>query len=435
MSSRPQHLSYAVPDARTTVSRSRRVLRFGLTWLSPPIAAVVALLVGVGVSQALALGVLNGLTALAVTAALIVVAGAGGRALRAARARRVLTYVEQSVRLSMPVPEFLAAAARSEDRFVARRLRDVAASTSNGTMLADALRGDVPELPRRITDLLRVATDNGALATTLARLIGEPLRSAERDANRRLPWLYFAVMIVALPAAVVMLCVFMLPKWTEVLRRSGVPLSPLLRALASVDVGWYAIALVAALLGIVILLAVVSRSVRWLFIGRHDLGTSRGTFLARIAWHLPIVGALARDRDHADVCHAIADGLAFGRPINVVLAEAGGLHVNAVLGERLRVWRRLAEGGLPLAAAARAAKMPGIVAGLAGDCAHASAEAFAFLARHYESRAMRRGDWLAAAAMPTMTLIFGAIVGAVTFAVFDAIARLLDATTPYPIGV
>ena len=94
----------------------------------------------------------------------------------------VLSYLEQAVRLNLPLPAMLTAAAASEPPGTARLLRHLRNDLESGTSMANALRQTAPVVGRRITGLIESAERLGQLpADIAANYPGSPPAPAERS--------------------------------------------------------------------------------------------------------------------------------------------------------------------------------------------------------------------------------------------------------------
>jgi type II secretory pathway component PulF len=366
---------------------------------------------------------------------LLVSAGMFARAVRRSRAVAALNYVEQAVRLNLPLPPMIAAAEAGEQGRLARKLGVLRGHLEGGHPLAAALDDALPGLPPRSLGLIAAAERNGRLSSTLARLVRE-LRRPQRDPSRAilLRW-YPPMFVLALTVALGFVGVFVMPKFYDIFREFRIEVPPFTRAVMG---AWlYAAAPIAALAIFLTLLLtgrMVTESVRppW---ARVNLGPVR-ELPGLLAWWTPVARGVVRDRGLADVCHVLADAAAAGRPMHAALRDAALLGVNVVLRRRLRRWAEGVEQGAPLAEAARDAGMPRLACGmLATTSARGAADApatFEFLARYYDGRFSRAAALIEAAMVPAMVFVFAFLVGSVVLGLFlpliDLINRVTDLT-------
>src|SRR5215213_9717495 len=84
------------------------------------------------------------------------------RGLRRSRAVAALNYVEQAVRLNLPLPPMLLAAERGETGRLRTKLRRLRERLENGYPLAAAMDRTLPGLPARTIGLVAAAERTGA---------------------------------------------------------------------------------------------------------------------------------------------------------------------------------------------------------------------------------------------------------------------------------
>src|SRR5688572_26235968 len=116
-------------------------------------------------------------------AALVLLLPVAVQSVRAVRRRRGLTalsYVAQAVRLNLPLPYMIDAARLSERGALRRRLFELRELLEAGYPVGEALAEAVPEVPRRAVTLTSAGERLGRLPQTLARLVGEQQREADR---------------------------------------------------------------------------------------------------------------------------------------------------------------------------------------------------------------------------------------------------------------
>jgi type II secretory pathway component PulF len=358
------------------------------------------------------------------------------RSVRRGHATAVLGYLEQAVRLNLPLPDLLAAAALSERGALRRRLMALRERIESGEPIGDALARSLSGLPHRTITLVQAAERNGQIATGLRRIIDQE-RSARRadSAVRTDPSsaLFFRWYPLVLATGVSLVCflfgLIVVPKYKQICQDFGVPIPPLTRWVWDLT-PWLLVVVVAACA--VILLARVAGLSGELFTPRLVRLNPLTWAADPLLWHLPPARGIVRSRGLADVCHTAADALEGGHTFERALGEASTLRVNTVLRRRLRVWADLAGQGDPPADAARLAGMPPLVTGMLSTArsGEGAAHAMRFLARYYEGRFSRAAHVLRAAAAPALALFFGVIVAAVAAAQFLPLVRLMDKLTP-----
>lgn len=436
--SEPPMIAYASVGDVSVQTFRRRLLRSMLRGSLASILAIALLVAFVGLFQLFHLGPLTAGMGMITCAIVTTIAAGSIRAARRQRAITILTYCEQGIRLAMPLPEFLSAVAMNESRRMSRRLHAIVRTLLSPASLSDALDGELVELPRRVRELLRTAEVNGTLGPTLRRLLDEsPTRSPETDDPAVMPLAYVAVMAAFITIPIVMIAIFVMPKFAEIFRDFGAPAPWTWKFFAVLsEPVMLTVGLVTIAIGFMLLLSVLKRNARWIFFRRAEADRPLKQYSDRLLRLVPFAGRQIGDRDWADVCQVIAEGLDQQRPLDAVLREATSPHLNVATIERLDRWGAHLRAGDGLSGAARAAGVPTLVSGLIGNSGIASdtlAPTFAFLARHYRGRVASRGAWLRAAVMPVVTIIAGACVLFVALLIWTPLCALIDATLPYPL--
>lgn len=437
----PPMMGYASLSDFRTLSVARRLRRLMLRQLILIAIGLGLLVVFVGLFLLLMLSPL--MAGLGLIACLFVTAVAGGcfRAARRQRATVILSYCEQGIRLHAPLPEFLRAIAYNESPRTARRLLAIVETLEAPASLGSAIASELPELPLRYGELLRVAESSGTVVPTITRLVreDEPI-DPEASARGSMTGAYIAITFLAVTTLVALLAVFVMPKLAQISYDFGIPLPWMSGYRSAMGYDATLVVFVALIvLAIVIVMRALSRNVEGIFFRRREHDRPFRAVTDRVLWHLPIVGGGIRDRDWGDICQVLADGLTEYRPLDAMLREAAGTqHLNDVSATRMERWLIGVARGMTASAAARAAGVPSTIWGMIGQTkmsADALAPIFAFLARHYRARDTRRSAWIAAAAVPAVTLVAGAIVAGVGLFLWIPLTRVLDAAMPYRVGL
>jgi type II secretory pathway component PulF len=320
----------------------------------------------------------------------------------------------------------LQAAEQAETPGVRRQLFRLRMRLEIGIPVARALDEAVPALPRRTLGLIDAADRVGRLGPALARLATRRELAPRRDPSSGifLRW-YSLVLWVFVIGATSTLAVLVIPRYVQITRGFDLPVPAASRwVLAWGD----EVLPIAASLTLPLLLVYVGRMTAAVLaprLQRPAVLTSAGD---RLLWHLPLARSVTRARGFADVCNVLADALEAGSSPVGALTDASALKTNGVLLRRVRRWAERADAGLPLADAARAARMPKLMVGLlatttvGGD----APRVLRFLARYYESRFSRAAELLRSAAAPLLALVFGALVLVVALAVMTPLVDLAD---------
>ncbi len=350
---------------------------------------------------------------------------------RRRRALLLVGYVEQALRLNLPLPRMLEAAARGERGATSDRLNEVKAAVATGWDVSDALAENVPELAWRETEQLKSAERLGRLPAAMARLRERLRRRTQQTWGDPMLGMSYGVVVVLFMVMVLgFLTALILPKLIEVFEDfdTQLPWVTQLTFDAAQKSGWVLLILgvgsTAALAGYglwVLVQGVTGR--RPLFAGLWD----------GIAWRLPLLGRVVRSRAWSDGCMMVGEGLRSGLSLHEAAAEAGNGGINATAKRRFMRWSDLLASGEPAGSAAAEAGLPGVMAGMVGSVERVSepAEVFAFLEGYYADRGGARASLLRASVMPTIVVVLGLVTGWIVLSMFLPLVRLIEAVMPY----
>ncbi len=366
-----------------------------------------------------------GLLVLVVTVAIVVVR------LRRQRVRVILSYLEQAVRLNLPLSPFLRAAASSERGQTALRLLELERVLAAGGGLGEGLAATVPECSTRVAAVVAAAERTGQLPAALRRVVREEAAAREPSVDRAVyARVYPLVLVLFCGGLMTGMMVFVVPKFREIFAdfRIQGSLPPVTQGFINFsdwmcnDWGWFCV--VPPI--ILIFLCLLGMYVRTIFFVERGPGLLQ-PIVDRVLWVVPGWHSMARDRGLADVCQYVGDALPGGATAQLALDSAADLPDNAVLRSRIVRWREGVERGMSLGAAAEAARLPALLVGLlsTGETAGNVPEALRFLARYYRVRFSRVFTLIIAAAEPLMILVLGTLVGLIVVALFQPIVALL----------
>ena len=350
---------------------------------------------------------------------------------RRRRANAAIAYLEQAVRLNLPLSRMLYAAQRSERGVIVRRLGALRQLLEDGYPVGAAVEVAIPEVAERDAALIEASERIGRLPQTLHRMVAEQAGEAARRSTSELTFYrtYPFVMAAVITSVLGMVMIFVMPKYEQIFRDFNIPLPPITTHTLSV----------ARVAGPIVLAGVAAAVLVWTGLSlwqmfrpvRFGSVVGRGA-IDRVVWGTPIAHGIARDRGLADAFALIAGALDNGMQIERAFAEASNLEINVALRERFERWAQGLAGGASLADAARAAPMPSIVAGILVSARGpaAAAEVFRFLARYYHTRYSRAAALVQGAIVPIVVFFFAAIVACVALSLFMPITSLIDHLAP-----
>lgn len=392
------------------------------------------LLFGIGTAVGLIIAPVLGYVAAALVLGLLPLITHVAHAVRLRRGAMLLGYLEQAVRLNLPLSRMLYVAQVSERGGTMRRLGQLRQLLEEGYPIGSAVGAAVPEISERQAAMIEVGERIGRLPQTLRKLLRE--QSAEavaRNASEMSFYRAYAfVMVVMLTAVTGMVMVFVIPKYESIFRDFNQKLPPI--TVFVLDV--------ARTIGPLLLAGVAAATLFWTGLSlwqtfhpvRFTSIIGRGV-RDRLVWATPLARGIAHHRALGDAFGVVADALRVGATADRALAEAAQLDVNEIVRRRLENWSSLVARGAPLADAAQAVRMPplvsGMLAGPGGSVTGSSAvEVFAFLARYYDTRFSRLAALVEAAVVPLLVLFFGVVVACIALALLQPMITLIDAVSP-----
>lgn len=358
----------------------------------------------------------------------IVMIAAVGHAISRGRKRSVgdiLVYLEQTVRLNLPLKSMLWAAERDESFGTAARLSRLGALLDQGRPLAAALAQAVPEMPNRTVQKIAAAENLGQLQTALTRLVRSgrktPAAPGEEIGFYKA---YPPAMLIVLGTVVSGLMIFVMPKYEDIFLDFKIPLPAVTRALLDITRNeWFQQSLsIVALIWLGQMLAgMLSSRERRFF----------GNLLHGVYYYIPILHRQILDRGMAGLCETVAGAVAASWPLDRTLREAADMQDNALLHRRINKWADQITAGLSTSDAARKARLPDLISAMLAPARSADdlAQALVFLARHYQTRYDRARIILHAAYIPIVVTIMGICVGFVALSMFVPMVDLIQATS------
>ena len=407
-----------------------RIAKFILEMLFWMLAAGVLLFglgVAVGLVAAPAFGYIAAILMLGAMPLIVRVA----QTIRRRRAIAAIAYLEQAVRLNLPLSRMLYAAQRSERGPLVQRLGAFRQLLEDGYPIGAALEAGVPEVPEREAALIEASERVGRLPQALHKLVAEQAADAARRQIQDVAFYrtYPFVMAVVISSVLAMVMIFVMPKYETIFHDFNIRLPQITE---------YTLA-TARVLGPILLAGVAAAVLVWTGLAlwqmfhpvRFTSVVGRGV-RDRIIWATPVAHGIARDRGLADAFDLIAGALHNAMPLDRAFAEASHLEINGALRVRFERWAQGILGGASIADAARAAPMPPLVAGMLVNVRgpEAAAEVFRFLARYYHTRYSRTAALANAATVPLVVFCFAALVTCVAMSLFVPIISLIDHLVP-----
>ncbi|QNN22386.1 hypothetical protein HED60_08900 [Planctomycetales bacterium ZRK34] len=345
---------------------------------------------------------------------------------RRRRNRVVVNYLEQAVRLNLPLTEMLDAAAESETGGVRRTLHRLRHELEAGRPLGEALADASPDIDQRTIGLITASQNTGHLAPTLRWLTAPDHDSSEHvTAQQQYTWLYPVVLTTIIAMGLVWLSMLVFPKHQQLFDDYQIAMPAITQAMFDASTNGTAKSIM-----LVLLAAIWIWSTMVMFLP-HRAKLRRWVGLDVIVWFTPIVGTITRNRDWRDVMRMLGSATAAGLSLESALTESMQLHVNPVTRRKLLRWRDAMESGAEIDEAAQQARLPEMVSGMLATVKHTNQlpRAIGYLSRYYEDKFTRAAALTHGAVLPVIEIVMGAIVAGVALAVISPIFTLINALT------
>jgi type II secretory pathway component PulF len=345
------------------------------------------------------------------------------------RAMTVLDYLEQALRLNLPLPRVIQSIGEAEGGHFGREMDQCRQALEQGAPLAVVV-GAVPRMPRRIVSMIAAAERVGHLPQVLTRVMQQRREAMLKGLGGRgafyriYPW----ILAIVLVSMVSLLMTFVMPKYETIFHDFRVELPWVTRVTLSIVHGLGPL----VGFGIVMVCAVMLFSEISSILNGRRLDYD-GRLFARLANQLPGLRTIRMQSALGDVLDFAADSVELGRPLDLSLAEAAQITPNTRLREQIDLWIDGMKQGKMIAEAARGAGLPSIVYGMIGGAMQSQdlAKVLHFLGRYYRTRFSRTLILLQAAVGPGVALIMGFFVGWVALTMFLPIIHLIDRANPY----
>lgn len=328
------------------------------------------------------------------------------------RVAAVFDTVSRGIRVRLPLPEFVEAAAWSERGILRKRLLAVSRHLFAGLPVERAIGESLPEIDQRQAGLLLASAATGSTADTLERLASEHATQSTDPLHNYSTLLGYALWSIGLQATVLaMILVFVIPKMETIFQDFGAP--PIAVDLKAMGLFYTIAGAIAAGL----LACLIIQKLAQLYRIRGTAGISD-----------PIFSRARRNRALSDFYHTAADTLQAGLPLAELLPRLQDSTRTAKLGNNVGVLLSGINDGVHLTAAARNAGLPKRdVAILA--LAHGQTQlvaAFRYLAEVRERAFLASRDARLAITSLLLTLFIAAMTLPVVYLIWVPMLQIMD---------
>lgn len=331
-----------------------------------------------------------------------------------ARISDAVRAVAELLAAGVPLTRTFDIAATSTHRSLAAVLTDIRARIERGEGVATAMAAHPRVFSAAAVGVARAGEHAGDLDGAFARLAAQLERDDAQRAQLLSAAIYPAVLAIAGGAAILMLLLFVLPRFAALLNGTGLPLprstALLLAAAEMLRAHWTAIPFVALAL---------------LAAGMWTRSSASGRRAgARLLLALPVVGAYRRDALAAECARVLAVLLRGGTPLALALDAAAPSVADPLLRDALLAVRARVVAGSALHRALESEPIFGelfvsLVA--TGEESGRLADFLERAAALFEQRTVRGAQRLVAIAEPAMIVAFGAVVGCIALSLLQAI--------------
>jgi type II secretory pathway component PulF len=314
----------------------------------------------------------------------------------------------------MPLARALAAGATSSPESVRPVLDTIRSKVERGEELASALA----EHPRLFSSLyvgmVRAGEKSGSLDNSFERLIAHLERDSELRSKLISMSIYPLLLGLVGIGAILVLVLFVLPRFSDLLLSSGAPLPSTTAAVVNVAMvvqeQWWILALQPPLIAIL---------VAWFRTTEQGRRSA-----AKILVRLPLVGSWRRQHLAASFSRMVGELLSGGAPLLLALQDARDCMTDSVAqAETDRIRTKVREGSSLHAAIAQEEFFPPVLPQLValGEDAGRLADFLLKAADLLEKKTERTLERLVALVEPAMIVGFGGIVAVVALALLQAI--------------
>jgi type II secretory pathway component PulF len=349
----------------------------------------------------------------------------------------ILGYLENAIRLNLPLDQFLYAAQESEYGKTQMRLHALRIRLAGGDSIASALQAAIPELSASTAAFIRQEESVGQLQPAITRLLHRARneRPTPAEDNSHFYRFYLVIVVTALLIVFTGLMIFVIPKFRDIFRdfRVTLPyptqfLMDIANSIANTPPG------VAFLILIAVLFLVAIGRLFQSFFHPSQSYFFPSSFYQWLAWKMPLFRRLQRDHALAHIFEFLTDALRAGLPLPDAITSAASLHMNYHIRQQLLHWRDQLLSGQSPANAAKAADLPPLLVGFlqSGETPRANTtsatapDLFDFLSRYYRQRFSALLISLRSASEPAIILLLGSLVGFFVYALFLPLVTLIN---------
>jgi type II secretory pathway component PulF len=337
----------------------------------------------------------------------------------------IISTIGSSMRQNLPLPMALESAASGQTDKRARILRGIRKWLVQGYSLSDSVKRGYPKCPGYAVAMISAAERIDQLPLAVGSIEADMVsRADETKQIRPIHPGYFIILMMVLFFIVLGLATFVLPKFHEVIQdmtEGELPAATWV-LLSIVEIVIYKTGPALWIILAFIVLVVVPVSIQIKFRPRRP---HKPYLLSRITdyirWHLPIIYWFENNYSTTQAVELLRLSLNAGCTVNEAIANTLDLDVNNCFKKRLKRWLERVEAGENIAASARQARVGEAVAWAFDEKVNRgnTLTILETLESFYRSNYSYRVNLARFIMYPCLTLVMGAVVGFVVYAMFS----------------
>ena len=352
---------------------------------------------------------------------------------RHAIAMYVISTIGSSMRQNLPLPMALESAASGQSDRRAGILQRIKKWLVQGYSLSESIKRGYPKCPGFAVAMIAAAERIGQLPLAMASIEADMLAKANESRKiRPIHPLYPVILMVSVFFIVLAVMTFVMPKFHQVLTEmlDGAQLPVATRILMRIMgfVAWEIGSLLLIAIAFIVLV-VVPVSIRVRFRPRRP---DKPYLLSRIGdfikWRLPVLHWFENNYSLVQVVELLRLSLNSGCTVNDAIANTLGLDVNNCFKKRLQKWLAKVEAGDNIAAAARKERLGNSLAWAFDEKVNQgnTLAILETLESFHRSNYSYRVNLARFIMWPCVTIIMGATVGFVVYAIFSPNIAIID---------
>ena len=347
----------------------------------------------------------------------------------------VLSTIGSSMRQNLPLPMALESAASGQIDNRAKILRGIKDWLVQGYSLSESIKRGFPKCPSYAMAMIAAAERINQLPTAIKAIEADMAAKVDERRKIRPVRLLYPVVLISFTFIMVLgLMQFVIPKFMDVLREmvGEAQLPAATRFLLSIVncVVYQKAAVFWSVLAFIVFV-VVPLSIRIRFRARRP---EKPYLLSRIGdfikWHLPVLHWFEKNYSLVQVVELLRLSLNSGCTVNGAISNTLSLDVNNCFKNRLQRWLSKVETGENIAASAKATKLGRPLAWAFDDKVNQgnTLSILETLESFYRSNYSYRVNLARFIIWPGVTIIMGAMVGFIVYALFSPLVAIVNQT-------